>query len=137
MLCSCRVGRKAYSRINVLDEAHLGLEEERRLAYVGLTRARQRIEISHAANRRIHNLWQSAIPSRFIEELPKDQIEVTSEVSGYGGRHYGGASDGAGDTWGSPTSGVPAGSAFRNAEASPRRLKGPPCQLAKVRVSRL
>ncbi|MEC8164909.1 MAG: 3'-5' exonuclease, partial [Pseudomonadota bacterium] len=61
-----------------LDESGIsGLEEERRLAYVGLTRARQRIEISHAANRRIHNLWQSAIPSRFIEELPKDQIEVT------------------------------------------------------------
>ena len=121
-----------------LDESGIsGLEEERRLAYVGLTRARQRIDISHAANRRIHNLWQSAIPSRFIEELPKDQIEVTSEVSGYGGfGQYGGVNDGAGDAWEARQSVVPAGSAFRNAEASPRRLKGPPCQLAKVRLSR-
>ena len=121
-----------------LDESGIsGLEEERRLAYVGLTRARQRIDISHAANRRIHNLWQSAIPSRFIEELPKDQIEVTSEVGGYGGfGQYGGVSDGAGDAWEARQSAVPAGSVFRNAEASPKRLKGPPCRLAKVRLSR-
>jgi DNA helicase-2/ATP-dependent DNA helicase PcrA len=51
-----------------------GLEEERRLAYVGLTRARRHAEISHAANRRIHNLWQNSIPSRFIDELPADHI---------------------------------------------------------------
>ena len=47
-----------------------GLEEERRLAYVGITRARQRVQISHAANRRIYNQWQSSIPSRFVDELP-------------------------------------------------------------------
>jgi DNA helicase-2/ATP-dependent DNA helicase PcrA len=51
------------------------LEEERRLAYVGITRARKTLLISYAANRRIYNQWQSAIPSRFIEELPKDHIE--------------------------------------------------------------
>src|SRR5450756_3142578 len=51
-----------------------GLEEERRLAYVGLTRARQRAIVSHAANRRIYANWQSSIPSRFIEELPDDVI---------------------------------------------------------------
>ncbi len=54
-----------------LDESgEAGLEEERRLAYVGLTRARSRVLICFAANRRIYNQWQSAIPSRFIDELP-------------------------------------------------------------------
>jgi DNA helicase-2/ATP-dependent DNA helicase PcrA len=53
-----------------------GLEEERRLAYVGITRARKFATISHAANRRIYNQWQSSVPSRFIEELPPDVIEA-------------------------------------------------------------
>lgn len=52
-----------------------GLEEERRLAYVGLTRARERAIITFAANRRVHNQWQSSSPSRFIEELPFEHIE--------------------------------------------------------------
>ena len=52
-----------------------GLEEERRLAYVGLTRARRRAVVSHAANRRIYANWQSSIPSRFIDELPEDHTE--------------------------------------------------------------
>ncbi|KAB2832118.1 MAG: DNA helicase II, partial [Caedimonadaceae bacterium] len=47
-----------------------GLEEERRLAYVGITRARETLYILHAANRRIHGSWQSSIPSRFIAEIP-------------------------------------------------------------------
>ena len=51
-----------------------GLEEERRLAYVGITRARRKLFISFAANRRIHGLWQSAIPSRFISELPENDL---------------------------------------------------------------
>ena len=56
-----------------LDEGgEKGLEEERRLAYVGLTRARRRAIVSHAANRRIYANWQSSIPSRFIDELPED-----------------------------------------------------------------
>ncbi len=55
-----------------MDENGLaGLEEERRLAYVGLTRARKRIRISFAANRRVHGNWQSALPSRFITEIPE------------------------------------------------------------------
>ncbi len=62
-----------------------GLEEERRLAYVGLTRARQRVMISFAANRRIYNQWQSAIPSRFVDELPQEQIAVESDRGIYGG----------------------------------------------------
>jgi DNA helicase-2/ATP-dependent DNA helicase PcrA len=56
-----------------------GLEEERRLAYVGLTRARRRSAVSFAANRRIHGQWQSAIPSRFVDELPKDNVEMLAE----------------------------------------------------------
>ncbi len=58
-----------------------GLEEERRLAYVGLTRARQRAIVSHADNRRIYGNWQRSIPSRFLEELPEDEIEVTGSGS--------------------------------------------------------
>ena len=57
-----------------LDESgRAGLEEERRLAYVGVTRARTLCKISFAQNRRIHNLWQSAIPSRFLDELPRSR----------------------------------------------------------------
>ena len=59
-----------------LDESGAkGLEEERRLAYVGLTRARKRAIVSHAAHRRIYANWQDSIPSRFIDELPEEQIE--------------------------------------------------------------
>ena len=68
-----------------LDEGGIAsLEEERRLAYVGLTRARQRVHISYAANRRAYNQWQSAIPSRFVDELPADHTDVVSEMSAYG-----------------------------------------------------
>ena len=52
-----------------------GLEEERRLAYVGITRARQHLYISHAANRRIYNQWQSQVPSRFLNEIPAETVE--------------------------------------------------------------
>jgi len=59
-----------------IDESGMkGLEEERRLAYVGITRAKKRLYISHAANRRIYNQWQSSIPSRFIAEIPAENIE--------------------------------------------------------------
>lgn len=58
-----------------LDESGLqGLEEERRLAYVGITRAKERACISYAANRRVHGMWQSALPSRFIAELPQEAV---------------------------------------------------------------
>ncbi|HEX9702879.1 MAG TPA: UvrD-helicase domain-containing protein [Rhodospirillales bacterium] len=70
-----------------LDEGGTaGLEEERRLAYVGLTRARKRAIISFAANRRIHGQWKSSAPSRFIDELPPDHVDVRSEAGLYGGR---------------------------------------------------
>ncbi len=69
-----------------LNEGGLkSLEEERRLAYVALTRARKRAVISHAANRRVNSMWQSAVPSRFVEELPAEHVEVTAAPGLYGG----------------------------------------------------
>src|SRR5690606_35552450 len=55
-----------------------------------ITRGRKRVRISAAQNRRIHGLWQSAIPSRFIDELPPDAVEVIDRGSAYGGYGYGG-----------------------------------------------
>ena len=73
-----------------LDEGGLAsLEEERRLAYVAITRARRRCTILHAANRRIYGQWVSAIPSRFVEELPEAHIARESTLSG-GGSGWGG-----------------------------------------------
>ena len=69
-----------------LDEkGRAGLEEERRLAYVGITRAKQLVKISFAQNRRVHNLWQNALPSRFIDELPEANVEVEPMSTSYGG----------------------------------------------------
>ena len=66
-----------------LDEGGIAsLEEERRLAYVAITRARQKCTIFHAANRRIYGQWTSSIPSRFIEELPLDHIEAEQTMTG-------------------------------------------------------
>ena len=82
-----------------MDElGRAGLEEERRLAYVGLTRARKRLRLSLAQNRRIHGLWQSAIPSRFLDELPAEAVEVKDTGSSYGGYRYGGRKSGRFDT---------------------------------------
>ena len=65
-----------------MDESGLkGLEEERRLAYVGLTRARQRAIVSHAANRRLYANWQSSVPSRFIEEIPAEHVQITGSAA--------------------------------------------------------
>ena len=66
-----------------LDEGGTkSLEEERRLAYVAITRARRLCNIVHAANRRIYGQWTSSIPSRFIGELPKDHIETETSMTG-------------------------------------------------------
>ncbi|MBI2717490.1 MAG: UvrD-helicase domain-containing protein [Rhizobiales bacterium] len=74
-----------------LDEkGRAGLEEERRLAYVGITRAKRRAFISFAQNRRVHNLWQSGLPSRFIDELPEAHVEVAPMATTYGGHGLGG-----------------------------------------------
>ncbi|WP_425408073.1 UvrD-helicase domain-containing protein [Hyphococcus sp.] len=68
-----------------LDEnGAAALEEERRLAYVGVTRAEESCRISFAANRQIYGRWQAAMPSRFIDELPEEHVEVVSEPGLYG-----------------------------------------------------
>ena len=69
-----------------MDESGVkGLEEERRLAYVGITRAEAFCTISFAANRRVYGQWQSALPSRFIDELPVADVEVLTPPGLYGG----------------------------------------------------
>jgi DNA helicase-2/ATP-dependent DNA helicase PcrA len=77
-----------------LDEhGRTGLEEERRLAYVGITRAKKRANIRFASNRRVHGLWQTGVPSRFLDELPEAHVDVVEDTSTYGG--YGMGSYGA------------------------------------------
>jgi len=69
-----------------MDESGLaGLEEERRLAYVGITRAKKRMRISFAQNRRVHGLWQTALPSRFVDELPEAHVDVIQDATSMGG----------------------------------------------------
>lgn len=71
-----------------LDEGgRAGLEEERRLAYVGITRARHQAYIWFAQNRRIHGTWSAGLPSRFLDELPEQHVEIAEvQAGGYGGR---------------------------------------------------
>ncbi len=89
-----------------MDENGLaGLEEERRLAYVGITRARKQAFISFVANRRIHGQWTSAIPSRFVDELPEDHIEMDSDRGVYAGIGGGVAEDRAAFMYGGQDSG--------------------------------
>ena len=126
-----------------LDEGgRSGLEEERRLAYVGLTRAKKNLHIWFVSNRRIHGLWQSTIPSRFLEELPEAHVEVAEAGNSYGGygNSYGGSSFASGrggrqnpygasrfDSLGSPSGGRAArgdqsanqGGSFSNTYATP------------------
>ena len=69
-----------------MDESGMkGLEEERRLAYVGITRAEELCTISFAGNRRVFGQWQSSLPSRFIDELPVDHVDVLTPPGLYGG----------------------------------------------------
>jgi DNA helicase II / ATP-dependent DNA helicase PcrA len=78
-----------------LDEnGEKGLEEERRLAYVGITRAREEARISFVANRQVYGRWTSQLPSRFVDELPLAHVEASSETGYYGA----GASERA-STW--------------------------------------
>jgi ATP-dependent DNA helicase UvrD/PcrA len=74
-----------------LDESgRAGLEEERRLAHVGLTRARKRAKIYFATNRRIHGMWTSTLPSRFLDELPEAHVAVKEPAAGgFGMAGYG------------------------------------------------
>jgi DNA helicase-2/ATP-dependent DNA helicase PcrA len=85
-----------------MDESGIaGLEEERRLAYVGLTRARQRASVSYAHSRRVYGNWTSTIPSRFIDELPGDHIEIVAEPPLFGESAFSGTSFSGGgfDRW--------------------------------------
>ncbi len=87
---------------NLDENGAKGLEEERRLAYVGLTRAKRRAQISFAANRRMHGGWVSAIPSRFVADLPEAHVTVESAPGLYrggglaeaGGSYFGGFASG-------------------------------------------
>ncbi|MTW15472.1 AAA family ATPase [Rhodoplanes serenus] len=84
-----------------LDEnGRAGLEEERRLAHVGLTRARKLARISFVSNRRIHGSWTSSLPSRFLDELPEEHVHVEEAKGGFGGglSGYGHAYGGRFDT---------------------------------------
>ena len=74
------------------EQGRAGLEEERRLGHVGLTRARKRAKIYFATNRRTHGLWQTNIPSRFLDELPEGNVEVTESKGSFGGKQGYGAS---------------------------------------------
>jgi DNA helicase II / ATP-dependent DNA helicase PcrA len=72
------------------DQGRAGLEEERRLGHVAITRARKRAKIYFATNRRMHGTWSSNIPSRFLDELPEEHVEVTESVGGgFGMSGYG------------------------------------------------
>ena len=97
------------SRRSLEENGQKALEEERRLAYVGLTRARKRVHVSFAANRRVYNQWQSSIPSRFIDELPKESVQQDVDAGLYGGSGGGG--------WGglSDSSSTRSGAGFRMA----------------------
>ena len=68
------------------EQGRAGLEEERRLAHVGVTRARKRAHIFFATNRRTHGLWQTNIPSRFLDELPEAHVQITEAAGDFGGR---------------------------------------------------
>jgi ATP-dependent DNA helicase UvrD/PcrA len=74
------------------DQGRAGLEEERRLGHVGLTRARKRAKIFFATNRRTHGMWTTNIPSRFLDELPAANVEVTESKGSFGGAAGYGAS---------------------------------------------
>nr|MCU0882322.1 DNA helicase II [Hyphomonadaceae bacterium] len=68
------------SRRSLDEKGNAALEEERRLAYVGITRAREEARISFAANRQIYGRWMSVLPSRFIDELPEDHVSAVSDT---------------------------------------------------------
>ncbi|GGY39519.1 ATP-dependent helicase [Parvularcula lutaonensis] len=72
------------SRRSIDENGQVGLEEERRLAYVGITRARESCRISFASNRQVYGRWQNSLPSRFIDELPEEEVDVLSEPGLYG-----------------------------------------------------
>jgi DNA helicase-2/ATP-dependent DNA helicase PcrA len=98
-----------------LDENGLeGLEEERRLAYVGITRARKRARISFAQNRRVHGLWQTALPSRFVDELPEAHVDPVQDTGAMGAYARG---PGFSDVWEGRMDGGYASPGWRRAQS--------------------
>src|SRR6266481_5156771 len=85
------------------EQGRAGLEEERRLAHVGLTRARRRAKLYFATNRRIHGTWSTTIPSRFLDELPAPDVEITESRGGSG--------------WGGSSGYGPAGGGFNESQS--------------------
>ena len=73
------------SQRSIDEKGEKGLEEERRLAYVGVTRAREEARISFAANRQVYGRWTSQLPSRFVDELPIEHVQAESDTGYYGG----------------------------------------------------
>jgi DNA helicase-2/ATP-dependent DNA helicase PcrA len=72
------------SQRSIDEKGEKGLEEERRLAYVGITRAREDARVSFAANRQVYGRWTSQLPSRFVDELPMANVEAVSDTGYYG-----------------------------------------------------
>jgi DNA helicase-2/ATP-dependent DNA helicase PcrA len=111
-----------------LDEGgQKALEEERRLAYVGLTRARKQAYVSFAANRRVYNQWQASLPSRFIDEMPAAAVERQSDAGLYGSAY--GTTGGLAESWRQPwwregSRRPPAELTDASWEVSPRASKG-------------
>jgi DNA helicase-2/ATP-dependent DNA helicase PcrA len=86
-----------------LDEGgQASLEEERRLAYVGVTRARKKVFVSFAANRRVYNQWQASLPSRFVDELPPDAVEREADQGLYGSAYAAAGGGASPDSWKQP-----------------------------------
>ena len=127
---SCPAGRKGSSRSSArIDESgRAGLEEERRLAYVGLTRARKRAKIWFVANRRMHGLWQSTMPSRFLDELPEDACRGRPSrraMAATAPAAWAATAPPASTTWSrsTPPTARPAGSARRPTATPPTRAR--------------
>ena len=125
-----------------MDESGLkGLEEERRLAYVGITRARELCTISFASNRRVYGQWQSQLPSRFIDELPEEDVEVLTPPGLYGGGYGAAGMSGGGmmesrvasaDVYNSPGWRRMQERATSRPMAQPRESRGPVIDLTAV-----
>ena len=115
------------------DKGDKGLEEERRLAYVGITRAREEARISFVANRQVYGRWTSQLPSRFIDELPVDHVEARSETGYFSASSSYGGGPGmsetpsrwdAGTTFGASTYASPGWKRAQDRAASPEPDKG-------------
>ena len=110
------------------------LEEERRLAYVAITRARRRATIMHAANRRIYGQWTSSIPSRFVGELPKAHIVEQSSLSGGESLWRANWSERA-DPFANVGRGTGRGPGWQRAASTPGSFKPSPSRVVESRAS--